>query len=605
MTAKPICRVGKIKAMGRSTPNSVAGHLSRSRPTPNADPGRTPLNRWLVGTSETDLDASISDVLAKAKLDRSELRHDAVIANDILLSVSPEWFRPDDPEAYGTWDDARLKSFTAEAQIMLKRTFGARLVSAVLHLDESTPHIQAVVVPIMRCKNDKPGFRLSSKDMFGPAQLAQLQQEWEDQLRPHGVGSRTKGSKARHTTLRDYYSALEAFETEDERINVQISKPPSKPFLEASEAYQAKVAEWQKAETKRLNDELQPLVVEAARGRLYDAERRSATALRGELAAQGQELSQTRLALADALEKVEMTKEQRDALRRTPINSVATMLGYTGEIKKNENAIDLVKRVGELDYNQALTWLAQRFGPDVAATAVREQAEREVEEAIKAPAVFTKAEQFKIKTISSQLDALAAPAYRITVTTIIKAKEAGEKDKKIGNNLGKSGDSEKFYSRNEVLNLVPDLIKHNLRGGNILITPEDPAVHHVLIDDISSKGLDELASRGYTPSVVMETSPNNFQAILKVSSEVSWDSMNEWFKDLNRDVGDVRITAPKHPMRLAGFENRKPHHQTEDGRFPWVRLVKAVNHFCTRSVEVIRAYSGLNVDAHQKSLRRK
>jgi hypothetical protein len=598
MTAKPILRVGKIKAMGRSTPHSVGGHLSRSRPTPNADSGRTPLNRWLVGTSKTDLNASINDVLTKAKLDRSELRTDAVIANDILLSVSPEWFRPDDPEAHGTWDDARLRSFTAEAQMLLKRTFGARLVSAVLHLDEATPHIQAVVVPIMRCKNDKPGFRLSSKDMFGPDQLSQLQQDWEDQLQPHGVGSRTKGSRARHTTLREYYSVLEAFEAEDERINLQISKPPSKPFLEASEAHQANVAEWQKAETKRLNDELRPLAVEASRGRLYDAEKRSATALRGELAAQSRDLSQTRLALADALEKVEMTKEQRDALRRTPINSVATMLGYTGEIKKNENAIDLVKRVGELDYNQALTWLAQRFGPDVAATAVREQAEQRVEEAVKAPLIFTKAEQFKVKAISNQLDALAAPGYRITVTTVINGK-------KIGNNLGKTESGEKFYSRNEVLNLVPDLIKMNLRGGNILLTPEDTAAHHVLIDDVSNAGLDELARRGYAPSVVLETSPNNFQAILKVSSQVPWDSMNEWFKDLNRDLGDVKITAPKHPMRLAGFENRKDKHQTEDGRFPWVRLVEAVNRFCTRSAEVIRAYSGLNVDTHQKGVRKR
>ena len=148
MTAKPILRVGKIHAQGATTPASVGAHLARTRPTPGAEPSRTKQNVWLVGSA--DLATSIADVMRKAGIDQTKLRKDAVVANDILLTVSPEWFRPDDPEAYGTWNDARLESFKAEAQAMLKKTFGARVVAAVLHLDEATPHIQAVIVPVMR-----------------------------------------------------------------------------------------------------------------------------------------------------------------------------------------------------------------------------------------------------------------------------------------------------------------------------------------------------------------------------------------------------------------------------------------------------------------------
>jgi hypothetical protein len=591
MSAKPILRVGKIKATGRSTPISVQGHLNRQRPTSNADHDRTDLNHWIVGSANADLDGLIKDVLVQAKLDSKKLRKDAVIANDIMLSISPEWFRPGDPEANGTWDEDRLRVFKAEALSLLRRTFGKRLVIAVLHLDEATPHIQAVVVPVMKAKDAAVGYRLSSKDMFGPEQLATLQQDWEDRLRPHGVGPRTKGSKARHTTLREYYGALEAFQAEDGRINLEVSQPPLKGLLEPPAAHRSEVEQWRKAEAKRLRDDLRPLAVEAARGRLYDAERRSGIALRGDLADQGQELVRTRLALADTRDELKLRKEQIDALRRTPINTVAATLGYTGAIVARENAIDLVKRVGGLDYHQALAWLAQRFGADIAATAVREHAEPAVKAAVDAAPVLTKGERVKSRVVAQQLDALAAPAYRVTVM-------CERNGKKVAENLGKSKNDkpETLFNRNEIIGLIPRLTEKNANGWNVYITPIDPAVRHVLADDLTADGLADLKQRGYAPAVVLETSSGNHQAVLKVPIEIDGvgvekDAVNEWFKDLNRDLGDEKITGLAHPFRLAGFENRKAKHQAEDGRFPFVVLVQSVNRFCRKSIRVVRAYA--------------
>jgi len=226
MSAKPILRVGKIKASGRSTPASVGAHLARTRNTPNADPRRTDQNRWLVGSADKPLDQMITACMSKAGIDRTRLRKDAVLANDILLSVSPEWFRPDNPEASGTYDKNRVKAFAAEAEQFLRKQFGPRLVTAVLHLDEATPHVQAVVVPVI-AKADGT-HRLSSKDYFGPDRLRVLQQAWEDQMRPHGVGPRTKGSRARHTTLRAYYSALETSRSTDKRPKITVDEPPRK-----------------------------------------------------------------------------------------------------------------------------------------------------------------------------------------------------------------------------------------------------------------------------------------------------------------------------------------------------------------------------------------
>lgn len=575
---KPVLRVGKIKKAGRTNPRSVQNHLERSRPTPNADPGRTAGNRWLVAPKDGDLRSAIEDVHARAGVTP---RKDSVIANDLILSVSPEWFRPSNPEAVGTWDADRLATFETEATAFLRETFGNRLVGAMLHLDESTPHIAAVVVPIMPAKEGaKNKYRLSGKDMFNPTRLKGLQQRWEDRLTPHGVGPRTKGSKARHTTIKEYYSALEASRAEDPRSKLSVSEPPKRKPFESAAKHDQHVKEWRKAEAKRIRKEMAPIARQAAQARLWDAERRSANELRGRLQDSGVELMAT-------AENLELAKDEIQALRAVPINEVAIALGYTGQIGPRENAIDLVKRAGGLDYKQSLAWLAQRFSPDLAATAAREAALKEAKAAAKARPVLTAAEHVKRDMIGQQLEALAAPAYRITIMT--------ERDgKQIGHNLGKQqdGSPEQTFTAPEVQNLVPKLIAENARGGNVFVTPLDDAVHHALIDDLSADGLQELKRRGYAPAAVMESSPGNFQAVVKVPATLPKENVNEWFKALNKDIGDPRITGLRHPMRLAGFQNRKDKHAEADaGRRPLVQLVEAVNRLCGRAMEVIKAMS--------------
>lgn len=578
---KPILRVGKIKRMGASTPQSVQGHLARSRPTPNADPAKRSRNLWLVDPG--DLSGAIDAVMDRAKIDRDKLRKDATIANDILLSISPEWFRPENPEARGTYDKARVETFRKEAEAFLRETFGKRLVAAVLHLDEATPHVQAVVVPIMRGKGETP-WRLSGKDMFDPARLSALQQAWEDRLAPHGVGPRLKGSQARHTTLKAYYGALE--ETKSKALEISLTDPPTRGRLEGDSAYQARLRDWKKAEKERLL----PLQIQAAQGRLYDAERMAAQQLRGEVRKRGAELDA-------AHEQIALSKERIALLRKTPINEVALELGFSGEIGPKENAIDLVKRVGGLDYDAATQWLAQRFGASVAATAVRESVMPTLRKAEAEKPVFTAAEVTKVKAMTAQLGALAAPSYRITIMDV-------KDGRKIAQNLGKAKDGgpERFWTAAEVIEKIPELTRANARGGNIFITPHDDAARHVLIDDLKPQGVEALSERGYSPALLLETSPQNFQAVLKVPASLDKDAANEWFKDLNRDLGDQKITGLVHPMRLAGFQNRKEKHaEADDGRRPFVRVIEAVNRFCGHAAQVIQHYAQRGLEARNGS----
>lgn len=571
--SKPILRVGKIKRDGRSTPQSVGAHLARTRPTYNADPERTRENVWLEGGP--DLTERINGVLGRAGIDRAQLRRDATLANDVLLTVSPQWFRPDAPEAAGTYDPARLATFRAEAEAFLRERFGKRLVAAVLHVDEATPHVQAIVVPVMK-RREGPGFRLSGKDMFNPRSLSALQQAWEDRLRPHGVGPRLQGSTARHNTLKRYYSAVEAA---PEVPPIIPSPPPPGPFLERSSARQERIEAWQGDQAEKARRKLKPLAAAAAKGALYEAERRANDSLRGALVDERAAAERLRHDLARLESQAALDKAELARLRALPLNQVAAALGYSGELGGRENAIDLVKRLGGLDFAQATTWLHHAFGPDAAAAAVRERLE-----STPPPPVQTQAERVKALHIKQQLGALGAPGYRLTIMRTVDGEQ-------VGQNLGKNpdGGTERLYSAEDVLSMIPTLTMHNARGGNVFITPIDPHARHVLVDDLKADDLAALRGRGYDPAVVVETSPGNNQAVVKVDRRLDEHATNEWFKQVNRELGDGSITGLTHPFRLAGFQNRKARYEQEGGHYPFVKLVEASGRFCARAHAVIQA----------------
>ena len=64
-----------------------------------------------------------------------------------VISASPKYFRPSDPGARGTWDEARMIAWRDRSLAWLHAEFGDDLVYADLHLDEDTPHIHAVIAP--------------------------------------------------------------------------------------------------------------------------------------------------------------------------------------------------------------------------------------------------------------------------------------------------------------------------------------------------------------------------------------------------------------------------------------------------------------------------
>lgn len=133
-----------IQRIGWSTLKAHARHERRQiGDLSHTDPERTRRNE-VIGLDPCP-EAAVRQYLdrRKAKIDKRNERP----FTRIVLSASPEYFRPDTPDQAGAYDPARTRAWTRASVSWLRKEFGQDAVHIALHLDESTVHLHAVVVP--------------------------------------------------------------------------------------------------------------------------------------------------------------------------------------------------------------------------------------------------------------------------------------------------------------------------------------------------------------------------------------------------------------------------------------------------------------------------
>ena len=116
--------------------------------------------------------------------------------------------------------------------------------------------------------------------------------------------------------------------------------------------------------------------------------------------------------------------------------------------------------------------------------------------------------------------------------------------------------------------------RKNAEGAAIYIRPhgEHP---YSLIDDLSAEGVRRLKAEGFTPAIVVETSPGNFQAWLHHGETLDKRTSTAAARALAEKFGGDRGAADwRHFGRLAGFTNRKPRYRQADGLYPFVRVTE-------------------------------
>ena len=218
------------KAKG-SADTGASDHIERKTIPKNADPTRTLLNRELVEFPDgvADRTEAISHRIRTAGIKR-KITPDQVRAIRIVLSGTHE-------DLMKVQDEGRLDEWCADNLQWLHCTFGREnTVSAVLHMDEHTPHIHATVVPIVtgerrkakkkqaegkrRYRKKADTVRLCADDVLTREKLVAYHDSYADAMAKYGLQRGVRGSEARHVTTAQYYRDLKR-QTGELEANVQ------------------------------------------------------------------------------------------------------------------------------------------------------------------------------------------------------------------------------------------------------------------------------------------------------------------------------------------------------------------------------------------------
>jgi hypothetical protein len=207
------------KASGNDAGTSA--HIERTIHPKNADESRTHLNRELIGFPQSvkNRTEAIQHRIENAGITR-KIGKNQVRAIGVMLSGSPDDMKRIE-------DAGNLNDWCADSVDWLQKTFGAEnLVSAVLHRDETTPHIHATIVPVVtgerrKAREEKPiegkkkyrkknpnTARLCADDVMARDKLKGYQESYARRMQVYGLQRGVEGSKAKHITTGQYYREL-------------------------------------------------------------------------------------------------------------------------------------------------------------------------------------------------------------------------------------------------------------------------------------------------------------------------------------------------------------------------------------------------------------
>ena len=199
---------------------------------------------------------------------------------------------------------------------------------------------------------------------------------------------------------------------------------------------------------------------------------------------------------------------------------------------------------------------------------------KHIDNQIRRPA--TPAERSVVAAVTAQLAALRPDHLRVT----LMHSERKEVSYNLGKREGPSGPSgrptERFFTAEEVIGLVPFLLTENgnRRGYNVFITPFSETFWYILLDDVLPQKLAELDGLCLTPQMLIESSPQRYQGLFMLPKDLATkDEANALFRMINARHGDPKISGLTHPFRAVGFRNRKPKYRRPNGFYPFAGMI--------------------------------
>jgi len=172
------------------------------------DPEKTHLNYELTDRDRSiPYDRQIKQYINDNKISKRALRKDAVLCNEWIITSDKAFFENMSPD--------QIKNFFETAKNFFAERYGnSNIAYAMVHLDESTPHMHLGLVPMQNGK-------LSSKSLFGSRdQLKEFQEAFPKYLNEHGYSLQRgeSDSKKKHLETAEFKEKQRLLDDTDKKI---------------------------------------------------------------------------------------------------------------------------------------------------------------------------------------------------------------------------------------------------------------------------------------------------------------------------------------------------------------------------------------------------
>ena len=197
----------------------AAHNLRQHSAAPRADAERSAKNKTIGAQTVPDVLAALDARLAALP---KPPQKNAVMVVELMLAASPEWFTA----------GGKPGRFANESLEWAYAKFGKEnILTASLHRDEKTPHLQILLTPIVEKKGVA---KLRASHYFdGPSKMRDLQTEFAAHVEKLGLrrGIERKPGEPikRHTTLKEFYK----FAEDMVKQVTKASQAPTVPALPA------------------------------------------------------------------------------------------------------------------------------------------------------------------------------------------------------------------------------------------------------------------------------------------------------------------------------------------------------------------------------------
>ncbi len=200
----------------------------KSTRNPQIDKSKTSLNYHTIPFEKKYL--SFIDERIKQLSPKRKIKDDAVLITSFILGSDKEFFDGISPEAQKRFFDDCTEFFA-------ERYGKENAVSAVVHLDESTPHLHFNLMPVT-------GGRLCAKELFDRTALRDLQTDFYEAVgKKYGLERGKEGSTAKHLDTVAFKTKKMTEAAEEKIREAEEAQTAAKPVKELLESYESAKSE--------------------------------------------------------------------------------------------------------------------------------------------------------------------------------------------------------------------------------------------------------------------------------------------------------------------------------------------------------------------------